>query len=34
MSWNLRGTVEWALMVALVLGVGAIAQAQNDQPVR
>jgi membrane-associated protease RseP (regulator of RpoE activity) len=32
MSWkSLRGTVEWALMVALVLGVGAIAQAQNDQ---
>jgi membrane-associated protease RseP (regulator of RpoE activity) len=28
---SLRGAVEWALMVALVLGVGAIAQAQNDQ---
>jgi membrane-associated protease RseP (regulator of RpoE activity) len=24
--------VEWALMVALVLGVGAVAQAQNDEP--
>ena len=33
MSWNsVRGSVEWALTVALVLGVGAIAQAQNDQP--
>ena len=31
MSKNaLRGAVEWALMVALVLGVGAVAQAQND----
>jgi membrane-associated protease RseP (regulator of RpoE activity) len=28
---SLRGAVEWALMVTLVLGVGAIAQAQNDQ---
>ena len=27
---SLRGAVEWALMVALVLGVGAVAQAQND----
>jgi hypothetical protein len=26
----LRGAVEWALMVALVLGAGAIAQAQNN----
>ncbi len=29
---NLRNSVEWALMVALVLGGGAYAQAQNDQP--
>jgi hypothetical protein len=29
--FSLRGAVEWALMVTLVLGVGAIAQAQNDQ---
>ena len=28
---SLQGAVEWALMVALVLGVGAIAQAQNDE---
>lgn len=27
---SLRGAVEWALMVALVFGVGAVAQAQND----
>ncbi len=27
---SLRGAVEWALMVALVLGVGAVAQAQNE----
>src|SRR4051812_38919472 len=32
MFWkSRRGTVEWSLMVALVLGVGAIAQAQTDQ---
>jgi serine protease Do len=29
---SLRNTLEWALMVALVLGGGAYAQAQNDQP--
>src|SRR5690349_17086935 len=29
--FSLRGAVEWALTVTLVLGVGAIAQAQNDQ---
>ncbi len=29
---SLRGGVEWALMVALVLGAGAVAQAQNDEP--
>jgi membrane-associated protease RseP (regulator of RpoE activity) len=38
MSWNsVRGSIQWALMVALVLGVGGIAQAQNksdDQIVR
>ena len=28
---SLRGGVEWALMAALVLGAGAIAQAQNDE---
>lgn len=27
---SLRGAVEWALMVALVLGVGAVAQAQSE----
>ena len=27
---NLRNTMEWALMVALVFGAGAIAQAQNE----
>jgi hypothetical protein len=27
---NLRNSVEWALMVTLVLGLGAIAQAQDD----
>lgn len=27
---SLHGAVEWALMVALVLGVGAVAQAQNE----
>ena len=31
MSWNyLRGATEWALMVGLVFGAGAIAQAQED----
>src|SRR5262245_35702388 len=30
---NLRSSLEWALMVALVLAGGAIAQAQNDQTV-
>jgi membrane-associated protease RseP (regulator of RpoE activity) len=31
MSWsNLRGATEWALMVCLVFGAGAIAQAQDD----
>lgn len=28
---SLRGAVEWALMVALVFGAGAVAQAQNDE---
>jgi PDZ domain len=31
MSWsNLRGATEWALVVCLVFGAGAIAQAQDD----
>ena len=31
MLWtNLRGAIEWALMVGVVFGVGAIAQAQED----
>src|SRR5450432_1577946 len=31
MSWSyLRGATEWALMVGLVFGTGAIAQAQED----
>ena len=30
---NLRNSLEWALLVALVLGGGALAQAQNDQAV-
>ena len=35
MSMNsLRGAVEWALMVALVFGAGAVAQAQNDEASR
>jgi membrane-associated protease RseP (regulator of RpoE activity) len=33
MSLNsLRGLMEWALMVGMVFGAGAIARAQNDQP--
>jgi membrane-associated protease RseP (regulator of RpoE activity) len=28
---SFRGAVEWALMVALVFGAGAVAQAQNDE---
>ena len=28
---SVRGSMEWALMVALILGGGAIAQAQNGQ---
>ena len=31
MTWcNLRGVTEWALMVGLVFGAGAIARAQED----